>query len=369
MCHYLFELFYSPESFWSFLRLFSYISFRSIFSFVTAFVIALFFGRTIINYLISKGFREQTREYIGVTATSKKGTPSMGGLILIVSIIVPAVLWCNLANRYIQVLIFALLWFGCLGFWDDYLKIKNKDSEKGLSRKVKLLLQGIFGLCIGFVVLWGPSSPNPQELIFNLYVPFIKAPLLNLSWFYLPFIVFVIIAISNAVNFADGLDGLAIVPSAVVVAVYAVFAYVLGNANYSKYLLFDFLPGAGEVVVFSAAVIGAGLGFLWFNAYPAEIFMGDTGSQALGGIIGSIAILLKQEFLFLIVGGIFLAEAFSVLIQERIGISFLGRRLFARSPLHHTFQHRGMAETTVVVRFWIVAVVLGLIALMTLKIR
>ncbi len=369
MAYFIYELFYEPESGLSFLRLLSYISFRSIFSFVSAFFIAMIFGRRIIDLLFRKGMREHIRDFSDIVSSSKKGTPTMGGLIIILSVCLPVLLWCNLNNRFIQILLFSMIWFGCIGFWDDYLKMKQKSNEKGLSRTKKLLMQGIFGLFLGIIVLFKKTSPFPDDLIFNLYVPFIKNPVLSLSWFYLPFIIFIMLSISNAVNFADGLDGLAIVPASVVIGVYGIFAYVLGNANYSQYLLYDFLPGSGEVVVFCAACIGAGLGFLWFNAYPAQIFMGDTGSQALGGVIGAIAVLLKQEFLFLIIGGLFLAEAVSVLIQDRIGINFLGKRIFGRSPLHHTFQYRGIAEPTVVIRFWIVAFVLGLIGLITLKIR
>jgi len=369
MSYLIFELFYSEEGTLSFLRLLSYISFRAILAFVAAFIISLLFGKRTINALLKNGIREEVREYEGITSRTKKGTPTMGGLLIIVSILIPVILCCNLASRYVQLLILALVWFGLIGAWDDLLKIKHEKSDKGLSRSRKLLLQGLFGLIFGFILLHKSTTPYDETIIFNLYVPFYKKALLNLGWFYLPFIIFVIISIANAVNFADGLDGLAIVPATTTAAVYGVFAYVLGNFNYSNYLLFNFFNGSGEITVFCAAVIGAGLGFLWYNAYPAQIFMGDTGSQALGGLIASMAILIKQEFLFLIAGGIFLAEAFSVLIQDRIGIGWLGRRLFYRAPLHHSFQHRGIAETTVVVRFWIISIFLALLSVVTLKVR
>jgi phospho-N-acetylmuramoyl-pentapeptide-transferase len=238
-----------------------------------------------------------------------------------------------------------------------------------MSRSQKLILQAIFGFFLGFVILSENMTPYPKSIMFNLYIPFFKGPVLNLSWFYLLFIVFVVMAISNAVNFADGLDGLAIVPASVVAAVFGVFAYILGRIDYSTYLLFEHIPKSGEITVFCASVMGAGLGFLWYNTYPAQVFMGDVGSQSLGGVIAVTAILIKQEFLFLIAGGIFLAEALSVLIQDRIGIAKLGRRIFFRAPLHHTFQYRGIAEPTVVVRFWIVSILLALASFATLKIR
>jgi len=369
MTYLLYELLYSEEGVLSFLRLLSYISFRAIFAFVTAFILSLLLGRRTIVMLLKNDIREEVREYNGITASSKKGTPTMGGILIIMSVLVPALLWCDLTSRYIQLLIFALLWFGLIGFFDDFLKIRNKKSDKGLSRSKKLLFQGVFGLIFGYIILNKGTTPYEQDIIFNLYIPFYKKAILNLGWFYLPFIIFVVMSIANAVNFADGLDGLAIVPATTTAAVYGVFAYILGNFNYSNYLLFNFFKGSGEITIFCAGMIGAGLGFLWYNAYPAQVFMGDTGSQALGGTIASMAILLKQEFLFLIAGGIFLAEALSVLIQDRVGIDWLGRRIFYRAPLHHTFQHRGVAETTVVVRFWIVSIFLALLSFTALKIR
>ena len=370
MAYYLYKWLYDPETVFSFLRLLSYLSFRSIIAFVTAFFVSIIFGRRIINYLLKKDIREYSREYNEeIVSPSKNGTPTMGGFIIIISIIIPVILWCDLANMFIQLLILTIFWFSGIGFIDDYLKIKKRESDKGLSRLNKLILQAIFGIFLGFVLLNKNITPYPESIIFNLYLPFFKEAVLNLSWFYLIFIVFVVMAISNAVNFADGLDGLAVVPASVVVAVYGVFAYILGRVDFSSYLLFEHIPNSGEIAVFCASVMGAGLGFLWYNAYPAQVFMGDIGSQSLGGIIAVTAILIKQEFLFLIAGGIFLAEAFSVLIQDRIGIAAIGRRIFYRAPLHHAFQYRGVAEPAVVVRFWIIAILLALVSFATLKIR
>lgn len=365
----IYDWLYDPDSIFSFLRLVTYISFRSIFAFVTAFGLVLLFGKIIITWLLKNGIRENIRTYGDVTNPHKKGTPTMGGIIIAGGILIPVLLWTNLGNRYAQVLIAALIWFSCIGALDDILKIRRGQTDLGLSRKWKLFLQALFGFGLGVLMLSSRWSPFPMVIAADLYVPFIKEAVINLGWGYVLFVIFVVMSVSNAVNFADGLDGLAIVPASVTAAVYGIFAYILSNVNYSAYLLFYHFPGSGEATVFCAALIGAGLGFLWYNAYPAQVFMGDVGSLTLGGTIAALAVLLKQEFLFLIVGGIFLAEAFSVLLQDRIGIAWLGRRLMYRAPLHHTFQHRGIPETTVVVRFWIVSVVLALLGLATLKIR
>lgn len=369
MAYLLYKWLYNPENVFSFMRLVSYISFRSIFAFVTGFLLLLFFGQWIISVLLRNGIRENIREYGDITNPHKRGTPTMGGILIVGAVLIPSLLWCNLENRFIQILLTSVLWFGGIGFMDDILKIRHRQTDLGLSRRWKLLLQGTFGLLLGLIILSPHLSPFPPGFGGKLFLPFIKGAITDLGWAYIIFIIFVVMSISNAVNFADGLDGLAIVPSSVTTLVYGIFAYILGNVNYSNYLLFDHIPGSGEATVFCAALTGAGLGFLWYNAYPAQIFMGDTGSLTLGGTIATLAVILKQEFLFLIAGGIFLAEAFSVLVQDRIGIAWLGRRLFYRAPLHHTFQHRGIPETTVVVRFWIISIVLALLSLATLKIR
>jgi len=369
MGYFCFEVFYSNEGLLSFLRLFQYISFRASFAFLTSFLVALIFGRKIITQLYRAGSRETGRETTDAVIQDKRGTPTMGGLIIVLSIGVSVLTWCNLKSEFVLWSLAAVVYFGLIGFTDDMLKLKSQSSDKGLSRSKKLLLQGLFGLVFGLFIFSESMTPFPGDIITQLYLPFFKNPVIDLSWVYIPFAIFVLLSISNAVNFADGLDGLAIVPSCTTIGVYGLFAYIIGNAVYSEYLLFEWMPGTGELTIFSAAVIGAGLGFLWFNAYPAQVFMGDTGSQALGGLIGTVAILLKQEFLFLMAGGIFLAEAVSVLLQDRIGIARIGRRLFYRAPLHHSIQHRGIAESTVVVRFWIVSIMLALLSIVTIKIR
>lgn len=369
MLYHLTSYLYDTVDALSFLRLFQYLSFRAICAALTAFGISIFFGERFIRMLYLKGIRDNPRTYEGMSSASKAGTPVMGGLMIIMAMFTSAFLWCDLLNRFTAVFMLALVWFSVLGTIDDWRKVTHRGSEHGLSQIAKLFFQALYGVVLGVIFLWPGLSPVTPSIASQLYLPFFKTPVLELGWWYVPFIVFVVVAIANAVNFADGLDGLCIVPLAFSVAVYGVFAYVIGNAIYSNYLQFFFLPGSGELAVVCAGIFGACLGFLWYNAYPAQVFMGDVGSMTLGGIVGTLAVLLKQEFLFLIVGGIFVVEAFSVLIQEKIGINWLGRRIFYKAPIHHTFMYRGLAETKVVIRFWIIAGILALIGLSTLKIR
>ncbi len=353
----------------SFLRLFQYLSFRAICAAITGFGVTLFLGEWIIRLLYVNNFRDTPRSNIIPSSASKAGTPLMGGILIITSIFISIFLWGNLQNLFTWLLLLSMAWFALLGFLDDYLKVKHKDSNRGLSQIAKILSQALLGLIFGLIILSPSISPIPGEISSELYLPFLKDPVLNLGWWYLPFIIFVFVAIVNAVNFADGLDGLLVVPLSFTVVVYGIFAYIIGNSIYSGYLQFTHLPGSGELTVICAGILGTCLGFLWYNSYPAQIFMGDVGSLPLGGIVAALAILLKQEFLFMITGGIFVAMAFSVLIQEKIGIRWLGRRIFYLAPLHHTFQYRGLAETKVVIRFWIIAGILAIIGLSTLKIR
>lgn len=293
----------------------------------------------------------------------------MGGVILFSATLLSALLWCDLSNRFILFLLVAAVWFFALGFWDDHLKIRHQDSNKGLSRGMKYMGQISFGLLFSLLFLHPSTSPLPAEVASKLYVPFYKYPVLDFSWGYTVVIVLFVTYAANAINFADGMDGLAIVPSAYAVGVYGIFGYILGNARTSQYLMFDYLPGCGEVTILCGALLGACVGFLWYNSYPAEIFMGDTGSMFLGGVLGTMVVLLKQEVLFLIVGGIFLAEILSVVLQDWIGIQRTGRRFLYRAPIHHHFQYQGLAETKITIRFWIVSGVLALVALASLKIR
>lgn len=353
----------------SFFRLVDYISVRAIAAAITAFLLTIVIGRYLINQLYYRKMRDVVRDYGVMSVNDKRGTPTMGGLLIAGSVFLSVTLWCNPINVFVALSMLALVWFTAIGFVDDLLKIRNQDSDNGLSQKTKAALQAAYGIVLGAVCVIPSLSPFEPGTAGLLYLPMLKMPVADLGWLYLPFIVLTVLAISNSVNFADGLDGLATVPASFVAAVYGVFAYVIGNTIYSGYLKFFYMPGVWELTVVCAAVFGAGIGFLWYNAYPAQIFMGDTGSMALGGLLGTIAVLLKQEFLFVLTGGVFVAEAFSVLIQEKIGIRWLGRRIFYRAPIHHTYQYRGLAETKVVVRFWIVSALLALAGLATLKIR
>jgi len=378
MFYLAYKLLYNPEGVMSFTRLFYYISSRSIFAAITAFVLILALGRPTINFLFRKGARDRQRMYGDIFPESKQGTPHMGGVLIILGSMISVLLWCNLADRFTQVLLGVAVAFGGCGILDDILKVSRGGPDRGLSRYQKIGMQGVFSLFFGVIVLTKSTTPFPADLITKLYMPFYKFPIADLPYLvYLVLIILLVLYASNAVNLTDGMDGLAIVPALFAFGVYGVYAWILGNEKWSDYFLFYLVaPGVknlylytGELSIFCAALIGACLGFLWFNSYPAEVFMGDTGSLYLGGIIGSLIVLVKQEILFFLVGGIFLAEFVSVLVQDYIGIRILGRRIFFRAPLHHTFQHRGLAETKIVVRFWIISGILALIALSTIKIR
>ena len=351
-----------------FLRLFNYLSFRSIMAALTAVLIVFVLSPRWIRAMHRRNFLDQVRETGICSAFDKAGTPTMGGVLIVVAVTVSLLLWCNLGNSFLLSSLAALLWFGGIGFWDDWLKSSRGSGEQGLGEMTKLLYQGAFALAFAIVYL-GPLSPMPAEIATRVYFPFIKKPVADLGIFYGAFVFLFVLLVANAVNITDGLDGLAITPSIFVIAVLGVFAYVMGNTIYSVYLQYPYLRGAGELTVFASAFIGAGLGFLWYNAYPAQIFMGDTGSLAIGGTVAVISVLLKQEVLFPLVGGLFLVEALTSQIQDKVGVRWLGRRIFYRAPLHHSLQHRGFAETKVVIRLWIISGILALLALATLKIR
>ncbi len=353
---------------WGFLRLFDYLSFRAVMATMTTFGVSLLIGRPMIRLLHRKGMRDVVEDYGVIDTRAKRGTPTMGGLIIIFSFLIGYSLWCEIVNPFAWGGIVAFLGFGAVGFVDDLGKVRGGGGRHGLSQLGKLALQ----LLMAGVLTWwmlSDSSPIPAELRTKLFVPFRIQPLADLGWFYAPFMVFVILSVANSVNFADGMDGLATVPVAVSYMVYAVFAYVIGNEVYSGYLQFDYILGSGEMTVLAGAVLGACMGFLWYNSYPAEVFMGDTGSMALGGLLSVLILALKQELLFVIVGGIFVVEGASVLLQQQVGFALLGRRLLLRAPIHHAFERQGIAETKIVVRFWMVALVLGFLGLLSLKVR
>ncbi len=364
LCNLLMEL---SERF-SFCRLVNYITFRSIMAALTSVIFVFLFSRPFILYMHRRSFWDQVRETGTHSAFDKSGTPTMGGLLIIGAVLSSMMIWGNWHNPFLLCSLAGMIWFGLIGFWDDYAKVRRHSGDKGMSERTKLILQSLFGIGFAWVCV-GTYAPL-GTLATQLYVPFYKYPLIDLGpYLYGAFIFLFVIFVSNAVNITDGLDGLAITPSLFVVTVLAIFAYVEGNKIYSAYLYYPYLRGAGELTIFAAAFAGAGLGFLWYNAYPAQIFMGDTGSLAIGGTMSVLSVLLKQEMLFPLLGGLFIAEALTSQIQDKIGVQWLGRRLFYRAPLHHNLQHIGIAETKVVIRLWIVSGILALISLATLKLR
>jgi phospho-N-acetylmuramoyl-pentapeptide-transferase len=351
-------------------RLTGYLSVRAIAALLSSFVVTMLLGGRLIRWLHRHHIRDRVKDFGSISATDKRGTPTMGGVIVIAATLIPTLLWADLTNRFVQIVVGAIVWFGIVGALDDYLKLHPRKGRRGLAPLQKLVLQGMFGVALGIVYLLPMTSPVSQEIASDWFVPFYKHAVLdNLGWFYLPYIVFVVMLISNSVNLTDGMDGLAIMPANFAVVVYGIIAYVLGNVVFARYLQFEYLAGTGELLVVCASLFGAGTGFLWYNAYPAQVIMGDTGSMALGGVLASLAIILKQEVLFIIVGGVFIVEAFSSLIQEKVGENYLGRRIFYRAPFHHQMEYQGLAETKVVIRMWIVAGILAMLGLASLKIR
>lgn len=347
-------------------NLFQYITFRSGGAFLTALGLCLLFGGPLIRYLTRLKMGQSIREYGPQSHLKKAGTPTMGGLLIVGAILTATVLWARPDNRFVCWAVGVLVFLGALGFWDDYRKWLSKHPAGGLSEAVKLGVQIFLALALGVYFYLNPPSATLEH---TLTVPFLKEVHLPLGGLYVFLALLVLVGSSNAVNLTDGLDGLAAGTLVVSAMTFAVFAYLAGHARLAEYLRLAHVPGAGELTVVLAAMGGACLGFLWFNAHPAEIFMGDTGSLPLGGLLGLVALSLKQELILVVVGGIFVAEALSVLLQ--IGSVRLrgGKRVFRMAPLHHHFEEGGMAETKVTIRFWIVAIVLALVAMTSLKIR
>ncbi|GAB4325782.1 MAG: phospho-N-acetylmuramoyl-pentapeptide-transferase [Candidatus Zixiibacteriota bacterium] len=359
-----YHLFYPLSDSFSAFNLFRYITFRSAYAVVTALVIAIWFGPAIVAALKRMQIRESIRKEGPQTHLAKEGTPTMGGIIILLSIVVPTLLWADLTNRYIQLILGVTIGMGIIGWIDDYYKAV-KHQRKGLVARKKLAGQLVLGLALGIILYAWPPAP---EFTTSTDVPFLKNVVLPLGIFYIPFVLFVVAGASNAVNLSDGLDGLAIGLSGIAFIAFAGLCYVTGRVDFSRYLAITYLPGAGELTVYCAATLGAALGFLWFNSYPAEVFMGDTGALALGGALGAIAILIKKEILLVILGGVFVIEALSVIIQV-LSYRYTGKRVFRMAPLHHHFELLGWPESKVVVRFWIIGVICALITLSTLKIR
>ncbi len=368
MIYLLGALIHSRAGAFGLFRLAEYLSVRAIGAALTAIILTLVITPRFIWYLHRRGLVDQLRDTGVPSAFDKAGTPVMGGTVMVGCIVVATMLWCNLANRFVLTVIVALLWFAAIGFVDDVAKWRARSGNRGMTETMKLLLQGAFAAAL-VALLASPWTPLPAREAMTIYVPFVKTAVAKSLVLYLPLVFVFVMLVGNAVNITDGLDGLAIVPSVFVIGVLGFFAYIMGNVIWAKYFLYPILPGAGELIVFCAAFAGAGVGFLWYNAYPAQIFMGDAGSLAIGGCIATISVLLKQEALFLILGGLFVAEAVSSQVQDKIGIKWLGRRLFYRAPFHHQMQHTGLAETKVVIRLWIISGMLALAALATVKLR
>ena len=360
----LYELLLNYVEVFSFLNVFKYITFRTGLAFFTSLLIALLMGGPIIRYFANKKIFNPIREDGPSDHIIKKiGTPTMGGIIILIGIIFSVILWADLKNIYILFCLYIVSSFGLLGAYDDFQKIK-RSSSLGISSKVKIYLQ-IFLAVLGLVIL---SYFIEYEEFKNLYFPFFKNLFVNLSWFFIPFAVFVIVGSSNAVNLTDGLDGLATVPVILVAGCFAFISYVTGNIVFSEYLQILYIEGTGEISIFCGAIIGACLGFLWFNAPPAKIFMGDTGSLSLGGSLGAVGIVTKHEIVLAITGGLFVLEALSVMFQV-ISFKLTGKRIFKMAPIHHHFEKKGWPESTVVIRFWIISIILAMIGLATLKLR
>jgi phospho-N-acetylmuramoyl-pentapeptide-transferase len=346
------------------LNLFRYITLRAGAATMTAMFFVLLFGPAIINMLrIKQGKGQPIREDGPESHLLKRGTPTMGGLMILSGIVVSTLLWANLGNPFVWAVIWVTIGFGAIGFYDDYLKV-TKQSHKGFSSKARLALETIIAGVACFFI----ARNFPPNLANAVAIPVFKDVLIHLGLFFFVFGAFVIVAAGNAVNLTDGLDGLAIVPVMIAAGTFGVIAYLSGNAIFASYLQIQFVPRTGELAVILGAVIGAGLGFLWFNAPPAQIFMGDTGSLALGGLLGTVAVATKHEIVFAIVGGLFVLEAASVIIQVA-SFKLTGKRVFRMAPIHHHYEKKGWKEPQVVIRFWIIAVILALIGLATLKLR
>jgi phospho-N-acetylmuramoyl-pentapeptide-transferase len=347
------------------LNLFRYLTFRTGGAVITALIICFASGQPIIDWLRRKQREGQPIRLDGPAEhlITKKGTPTMGGVMILLAMTVSTLLWTDLRNGYVWSALLVTLGFGIVGFVDDYLKVTRRNS-KGLPGRLKLLVQALISLAAVMWIVWIMREPLSTQLA----VPFFKSLLVDLGWFFFPFAMLVMIGASNAVNLTDGLDGLAIVPVMIAAGCFAVFAYFTGHVVFSNYLLINHVPGTGELAVLCGAMSGAALGFLWFNAPPASVFMGDTGSLSMGGALGAVSVATKHEIVLAIVGGLFVLETVSVIVQVA-SFKLTGKRVFMMAPLHHHFEKKGWKEPTIVIRFWIIALILALAGLSTLKLR
>ena len=345
-------------------NLMRYLTFRTGGAIMTAMIICFVIGPAMIEKLRAVQSGSLTkREYLPDNHLAKVGTPTMGGLMILISVTISTLLWADLGNLYVWYTVLVMVGYGIIGFLDDYLKLTKKNS-KGLPGRYKVLGQLVFGIIATVGIMYN----LPDEISQKVALPFLKDFFINLSWFFVPWAVVVMIGASNAVNLTDGLDGLAIVPVAIAAACFGLISYLVGHAIYSEYLHITYVPGSGELAILCGALVGASMGFLWFNAPPAMVFMGDTGSLAMGGVLGAIAVVTKHEIVLGIVGGLFVLETVSVIVQVA-SFKLTGKRVFAMAPLHHHFEKKGWSEPTIVIRFWIIAVILALVGLSTLKLR
>lgn len=347
----------------SFFHVFSYLTVRAIFALLTALIISMLMGQKVIDWLQKLQIGQVVRNDGPESHLSKKGTPTMGGILIVSSIMISVLLWAELSNPYVWVTLFVLGGFALVGFADDYLKVVRK-NPKGLIARWKYFWQSVIALIVAFgLYIYGKDTP-----VTALVVPFFKDVMPQLGLFYIIFTYFVIVGSGNAVNLTDGLDGLAIMPTVFVAGGFAIVSWTTGNVNFAEYLNIPYIRYSGELMIVCMAIVGAGLGFLWFNTYPAMVFMGDVGSLALGGVLGIIAVLLRQEFLLVIMGGIFVIETLSVILQVG-SFKLRGKRIFRMAPIHHHYELKGWPEPRVIVRFWIISLMLVLIGLVTLKLR
>jgi phospho-N-acetylmuramoyl-pentapeptide-transferase len=361
----LYYLLYPLTELWFGFNVFKYITFRAAMAAVTSFVLCVAIGPSMIRLLkyleVGQFVRKDYVEDLFDFHRTKEGTPTMGGLIIIFSVLISSILWCRLDSDFIILALGGMVWMGIVGFADDYIKIRNK-SARGITAITKVIGQSLLAIIIGLFVV------HNKAIGADLYIPFLKNAVINLGYFYILFVLLVIVGASNAVNLTDGLDGLAVGCVLFVGLTYAIMSYVTGNFIISGYLNVFYLPGAGELTCFCAALVGAGLGFLWFNGHPASVFMGDTGSLSLGGSIAIISVLLKKEVLLLLVGGVFVFESISVMIQV-FSFKMWKKRVFLMTPIHHHFQIKGWSESKITIRFWIIAAILAMLGLASLKVR
>jgi phospho-N-acetylmuramoyl-pentapeptide-transferase len=359
----LYKLLYSFHELYSPFNVFRYITFRTALAVVTAMLITFILAPWLIERLRRLSFTQYVRDDGPRTHLDKKGTPTMGGIMIILSVVLTVLLWGDLHNRYILVMLLALTGFGLIGFVDDYLKSVTQ-TPRGLKVRNKFGLQILLALLIGLIFYHDPNDSYAS----TLSIPFFKKWLIDMGWFYIPFSILVIVGSSNAVNLTDGIDGLAIGLVGIATLANGALVYISGHSGFARYLHVLYLPGTGELTVFCGAMFGAALGFLWYNSYPAEVFMGDVGSLGLGGALGTLAVITKHEVVLAVVGGIFVVETFSVMIQVA-SFKVTGKRVFKMAPLHHHFEEKGWPEPKVIVRFWIVGIILALLSLTTLKVR